>query len=117
MQVRQRDRVILQRCLDRLIFRLQWSALAAWRSAAAAARVHATILARAAAKRDVACQRAAFTRCWTAPGTVHGFHALACSQLHPRALAHSLPFAWSRSISLLWDSTPPEMKRMVRQSG
>lgn len=62
VQEQRRHRVILARCLDKVVARLQWNALRTWRAATEAARVQAVTLARHRARCDLACQRAAFAK-------------------------------------------------------
>jgi hypothetical protein len=55
--------VVLERCLDKVVARLQWNALQAWREATTAARVRAVTLARHRARCALTCQRTAFAKC------------------------------------------------------
>ncbi|BDA40636.1 hypothetical protein COCOBI_01-2890 [Coccomyxa sp. Obi] len=64
-QEQRRHRVILARCLDKVVARLQWNALQAWRTAATAARIRAVALSRHRARCDLACQQRAFAK-WRA---------------------------------------------------
>lgn len=63
MQVQLRHKVILERCLSKLIMRLQWSAFQGWRAAAEAARLQSVALARFEARCIQAHQRRAFQQC------------------------------------------------------
>ncbi|CAL8467052.1 g6588 [Coccomyxa elongata] len=64
-QEQRRHRIILARCLDKVVARLQWNALQAWRAATDAARIRAVALSRHRARCDVACQQRAFAK-WRA---------------------------------------------------
>lgn len=63
VQEQRRHRVILARCLEKVVAKLQWNALQAWRVTVEAARVRAVALARHRARCSLACQRNAFAKC------------------------------------------------------